>query len=136
MVKSGATTGVCAIVETDDEFNIWSPLAVVRCMNDIEPNFVLNYMRSLNFQEAIALNWNFGTQQNIGMGVIENLMIPMPPHQEQIEISKRLGEFLKESNDLISEASSGITLLKERRSALISAAVTGQIDVRNYQPRS
>ncbi len=136
MVKSGATTGVCAIVETDDEFNIWSPLAVVRCMDDIEPNFVLNYMRSLNFQEAIALNWNFGTQQNIGMGVIEKLMIPVPPHREQIQISKRLSEFLKESNDLISEASNGITLLKERRSALITAAVTGQIDVRNYQPRS
>lgn len=132
MVKSGATTGVCAIVETDDEFNIWSPLAVVRCMEGIEPYFVLNYMRSPNFQEAIALNWNFGTQQNIGMGVIENLMLPVPPLHEQIEISKRLGEFIEESNALIFEATKGITLLKERRSALISAAVCGQIDVRNF----
>ena len=31
MVKSGATTGVTAIVETDIEFNIWSPLAAIRC---------------------------------------------------------------------------------------------------------
>src|SRR5574344_2713839 len=30
MIKSGATTGVCAIVETDIKFNIWSPLAVFR----------------------------------------------------------------------------------------------------------
>ena len=132
MVKSGATTGICAIVETDDEFNIWSPLAVIRCMEEIEPYFVLNYMRSLNFQEAIALNWNFGTQQNIGMGVIENLMLPVPPHCDQIEISKMLSDFLNESNALISEASIGIALLKERRSALISAAVCGQIDVRNF----
>ena len=130
LVKSGATTGVCAIVETDDEFNIWSPLAVVRCMDEIEPQFVLNYMRSLNFQEAIALNWNFGTQQNIGMGVIENLMLPVPPHHEQIEILKMLRGFLNESNALISEASKGIALLTERRSALISAAVCGHIDVR------
>jgi len=32
------------------------------------------------------------------------------------------------------EALEGIALLKERRSALISAAVTGKIDVRNWQP--
>ena len=31
MVKSGATTGVTAIVDTDVEFNIWSPLAAIRC---------------------------------------------------------------------------------------------------------
>ena len=31
MVKSGATTGVAAIVDTDLDFNIWSPLAVIRC---------------------------------------------------------------------------------------------------------
>ena len=133
MVKSGATTGVCAIVESDVEFNIWSPLAALRCEEEVEPYFVLNYMRSINFQEAIALNWNFGTQQNIGMGVIENLMIPMPPHQEQIEISQQLATALSDSNELINEASKGISLLKERRSALISAAVCGQIDVRSFQ---
>jgi len=32
------------------------------------------------------------------------------------------------------KALEGIALLKERRSALISAAVTGKIDVRNWQP--
>ena len=37
-------------------------------------------------------------------------------------------------DNLTSEAELVIDLLKERRSALISAAVTGQIDVRNYQP--
>src|ERR1035441_4694905 len=30
MVKSGATTGITAIVDTDAEFNIWSPLAAIR----------------------------------------------------------------------------------------------------------
>jgi len=35
---------------------------------------------------------------------------------------------------LLSEAENGIALLNERRSALISAAVTGKIDVRGWQP--
>ena len=35
---------------------------------------------------------------------------------------------------LVTEAESAITLLRERRAALISAAVTGQVDVRNASP--
>jgi type I restriction enzyme S subunit len=133
MIKSGATTGVTAIVETDQEFNIWSPLAVIRCNAESNPYYVLNFMRSLNFQEAVALNWNFGTQQNIGMRVIENLFCPVPSQQEQKAIAEYLTSFTKQFNTLIFEANNAIELLKERRSALISAAVTGQIDVRNFQ---
>ena len=79
MVKSGATTGVSAIVEETTDFNIWSPLAVIRCGEDAHPHYVLNFMRSRNFQEAVTLNWSYGTQQNIGMGVIENLSVSIPP---------------------------------------------------------
>lgn len=132
MVKSGATTGVCAIVETDMEFNIWSPLAAIRCNEVMEPYFVLNFMRSINFQEAVTLNWSFGTQQNIGMGVIENLQLPTPPKHEQHQIANHLDKINKETDSLLDEVVRAIALLKERRSALITAAVTGQIDVRNF----
>ena len=37
-------------------------------------------------------------------------------------------------NTLIKEAESAVLLMKERRSSLISAAVTGKIDIRNWQP--
>ena len=130
MVKSGATTGVTAIVETDIEFNIWSPLAVIRCGKRALPRFVLNFMRSKNFQEAVTLNWSFGTQQNIGMGVIENLSVTVPPVKEQQQIADFLGYESDKFDVLTAEAEKGIALLKERRSALISAAVTGKIDVR------
>lgn len=133
MIKSGATTGITAIVETDKEFNIWSPLAVIRCNSEANPYYVLNFMRSLNFQEAVALNWNFGTQQNIGMGVIENLHCLVPSLDEQKTIADYVTSFTKQFNTLIAEANTAIELLMERRLALISAAVTGQIDVRNYQ---
>lgn len=130
MVKSGATTGVTAMVETDMDFNIWSPLAVIRTAPFMSPHYVLQFMRSLNFQEAVTLNWSFGTQQNIGMGVIENLAIAVPPLAEQQAIAGRLMKLLDQFQPLISEATEAIRLLQERRAALISAAVTGQIDVR------
>ncbi|MCK5532925.1 MAG: restriction endonuclease subunit S [Halopseudomonas aestusnigri] len=132
MVKSGATTGVTAIVETDDEFNIWSPLAVVRCKPEHSPYFVLFAMRSRNFQESVVVNWSFGTQQNIGMNVIENLPIACPPADEQKEIAAFIAQESEKWDSLISEGVSAVHLLQERRSALISAAVTGKIDVRNW----
>jgi type I restriction enzyme S subunit len=136
MVKSGATTGTSAIVETDIEFNIWSPLAVIRCGPEALPRFVLHFIRSRNFLEAVALGWSFGTQQNIGMGVIENLGIVVPPLEEQRQIISLLECAAGEADLLIVEAERSIVLLQERRSALISAAVTGQIDVRGLVPEA
>lgn len=131
MVKSGATTGITAIVEDRTDFNIWSPLAAIRCNEGSVPHFVLNFMRSKHFQEAVTLNWSFGTQQNIGMGVIENLACTVPPLAEQHEIAQTLKSESAKFDTLITEAQRTIDLLQERRTALISAAVTGQIDVRN-----
>tara|TARA_R110000868_G_scaffold258137_14_gene515464 strand:- start:7615 stop:9018 length:1404 start_codon:yes stop_codon:yes gene_type:complete len=134
MVKSGATTGVVAIVEEDSIFNIWSPLAVIRCSPNSHPNFVLNFLRSRNFQEAVQLFWSFGTQQNIGMGVIENLYITRPPLDEAILIAEELTQRIQSFEEITSRAYRQIDLLNERRIALISAAVTGKIDVRDWKP--
>jgi type I restriction enzyme, S subunit len=133
MVKSGATTGVTAIVETDDVFNIWSPLAAIRCNELNHPYFVLNFMRSRNFADAIAISWSFGTQQNIGMKVIENLPITRPPLSEAIEIANSLQDKSVKFDKIILQAQAQIELMQERRTALISAAVTGKIDVRDWQ---
>lgn len=132
MVKSGATTGITAIVETYDDFNIWSPLAVIRCNDYSNPYFVINFMRSKPFQTAIELNWSYGTQQNIGMGVIGNLHIARPPVSEAIEIATYLRAKCSKFDELIDIAMMQISIMQERRTALISAAVTGKIDVRDW----
>jgi type I restriction enzyme S subunit len=58
------------------------------------------------------------------------LPILVPPRKEQQEIVDYLTGLIDGSDNLIDEAGKGIALLQERRSALISAAVTGKIDVR------
>jgi type I restriction enzyme S subunit len=124
MVKSGATTGVTAIVDTDIDFNIWSPLAAIRCNDETCPRFVLNYLRSRSFLDAVTLGWNFGTQQNIGMGVIENLYLAVPPLAEQEAIAAFLGQETGKIDALVEEQRRLIELLKEKRQAVISHAVT------------
>jgi type I restriction enzyme S subunit len=61
---------------------------------------------------------------------IEPEMFPVPPLTEQAEIIDFLGQECSKLDLLQSESKRAIALLKERRSALITAAVTGRIDVR------
>lgn len=60
--------------------------------------------------------------------------MPFPPSCEQGKIVKFIEEMETKFDALSSEASEQVRLLSERRSALISAAVTGKIDVRSWQP--
>ena len=125
MVKSGATTGNVARVETEEEFNIWSPLAVLRPNKDVTTtNFLFYAMKSKPFFYSVELSWSFGTQQNIGMGVISNIRIVLPPLPEQQKIAEFLDQETSKIDKLITKKERLIELLKEKRTALISHAVT------------
>jgi type I restriction enzyme S subunit len=61
---------------------------------------------------------------------IYNFVIPVPPVAEQKAITEFVAIETAKFDSLTAEAQRAIDLLQERRIALISAAVTGQIDVR------
>lgn len=133
MVKSGATTGAVARVETHEEFNIWSPLAVLRPHTDKSITDYLFYvLKSKPFLYSVEVSWSYGTQQNIGMGVISNIRMALPPLEEQHEICKHIKPFLQEIEDQREKIDSVVERLQEYRSALITNAVTGKIDVRGF----
>ncbi|MEC8567943.1 MAG: restriction endonuclease subunit S, partial [Pseudomonadota bacterium] len=64
----------------------------------------------------------------------KQIFLVVPTKVEQTAIVEFLDQQTAKIDELISHAHQGIDLLKERRSALISAAVTGKIDVRSWQP--
>jgi type I restriction enzyme, S subunit len=70
-------------------------------------------------------------QEQFNISHAVDFWIPTPPVAEQRSLAAKLRELSDCLSALATEAESAITLLQERRSALISAAVTGQIDVRN-----
>ena len=92
--------------------------------------FVLYLMSQVSF-ELIA---NPGTVPSLNEGQIANVAVALPCSSEQAEIAKYLNERTRRLSSLESEAVAAIALLQERRSALISAAVTGKIDVRGLVP--
>jgi type I restriction enzyme S subunit len=64
---------------------------------------------------------------------LKEVMIALPPEVEQKHICSFIDATINRIDTLTVEAQKAITLLQERRSALISASVTGQIDVREHQ---
>lgn len=127
MVKSGSTTGKIAIVDFDDEFSIWSPLALIR-PNDTVNNEYLFYSLSSNyFQKQVQLNWSFGTQPNIGMGKIEQLIFLYPKSlEEQKQIVSHIKTETATIDTAISKSEREIELIKEYKEAMICEAVMGK----------
>lgn len=74
------------------------------------------------------------TFKRVNVEDIRGLVVPMPPEKEQQLIADYLNSETGQFDSLLAECQGTIGLLQERRSALISAAVTGKIDVRGWQP--
>lgn len=131
MIKSGATTGRVAIVTTlEPKFTIWSPLAVFRCNTNVMLSKYLYYqLQSSWFQKQIELSWTYGTQQNIGMRVLEQLKVTFPPLSEQKEIALFINDKLKSVDRIIENKSKEISDLELYKKSLIYEYVTGKKEV-------
>ncbi len=134
MIKSGATTGRVAIVDTDRVFTIWSPLAVFRCNKSIMlPKFLFYALQALPYQQEVQDGWSYGTQQNIGMRVIEQLKIAYPDTEEQTVIVQYLDDICAKIEGAIKKLEEKITNLQDLKVRLVADAVTGKIDVRGIE---
>ncbi|WP_447612975.1 restriction endonuclease subunit S [Comamonas sp. C24C] len=89
-------------------------------------------LRIFNAMKPHLDSYTFGaTIKTIGMADVKKLVTTVPPLEEQIAITKFIESELVKLASLTENAQRAVALLKERRSALITAAVTGQIDVRH-----
>ena len=89
------------------------------------------FMRS---QIEQALSGGNGLANNLPQSSLLAFWLAIPPEHEQGAIAELINEQTGRIDELIAEGELAVELLQERRSALISAAVTGKIDVRGWQP--
>lgn len=125
MIKSGATTGKVAVVDTDIRFTIWSPLAVFRANPDkIQYKYLYYALQSHPYQKQIEDKWSFGTQQNIGMRVLEQIKLTVPPLSEQQKIADYLDEKCGAIDEVIAKTEQSIEEYKKLKQSVITEAVT------------
>ena len=133
LTNSGATLGVPKI------------LGITGCANDgilafldlnanANKKYLYFVLGSLTSELRERMKQGSG-QPNLNTGIVSALQVPLPPVVEQLAIVAELERMQDEFGALMAQAETSVTLLQERRSALVSAAVTGKIDVRNYIPK-
>lgn len=93
-------------------------------------NDFLYYVFNSTMFDANSALYMTSTVNQLTISMIANMEVPLPPEEEQRAIVSRLGKGLSSLDALLFKTQHSIDLLKERRSAFITAAVTGQIDLR------
>ena len=100
----------------------------------MESHFLFYYMIFDAFIKIVDSS-TYGTKMpRASSEFIGEMPILIPPKEEQIKIVNFILVELNKFDILISKAEKMIQMSKERRTALISSAVTGKIDVRHWQP--
>ncbi|MCP5310514.1 restriction endonuclease subunit S [Cognatazoarcus halotolerans] len=132
LISVMGTIGRAALVPADAEPGIINPRLVLYRVKEalIAPKYLQVFINNPTSQKYFSLAAQGTTMEGLNMVSIGELGIPLPPLDEQQEILEFIVEETSHLDALNSEATRAIELLKERRTALISAAVTGQIDVR------
>lgn len=126
VLSRDATVGRSGVMSeamaTSQHFAAWV------CDEQLLPRY-LRLLLDAPMQNFFKSFGNGSTLRTIGMRDIKSFRIPLPPLCEQLDIVERADEMTRASNELTSAAEALIRLALERRAALITAAVTGQIDV-------
>lgn len=121
-----ASAGYSAIMGTDmavsQDFATWT------CGPELRPRFLLLCLRAMrrDLLERLATG---STHKTIYMPDIESIRVPVPPIEEQDQIVDEVWERLGRIDALTAALTRQIELLRERRAALITAAVSGELAV-------
>ncbi len=129
-----ATVGEAALVsEEHPEFAMGQDVCLIRSEVEIHPKFLMYHFRSGHMRNQLDCAMVGATFKRVNVEDITNFWITLPSKAEQKQITDYLDSRLCMFDKLMSDAKRIIVLLQERRTALISAAVTGKIDVRNWE---
>ncbi|MGE1158516.1 restriction endonuclease subunit S [Pantoea agglomerans] len=107
---------------------------ILRKVKDINPKFY-HYLFRLELTQREFKRWSRGIMEmrlRLYFEELGRIIMPVPPRQEQDVIVEEIEKIEHQYSQLENIASHQIDLLQERRTALISAAVTGKIDVRDW----
>ena len=100
----------------------------------IDSGFSKYYFRNKLIRAFFIKEMNLVTRASLSQDLLKKLPVVLPSIEEQKEIAEFLDKKSSIFKRLTENAELAIQLMKERRTALISAAVTGKIDVRNFTP--
>lgn len=129
VVRTGRA-GVAVVVPPELDGANCIDLLIVRRSEHLNPEFYYYVMNSQVVSLQVSLDSVGAIQEHYNTSTLGNLLIPCIPYNEQRAIAAYLNRETMKIDSLVSRVREAMGQLKELRTALISAAVTGRIDVR------
>lgn len=129
-IRNVSVGQVAAIAPGTPAFAVGQETVLLRRKANADPIYLRYALTASEARHAIEGAMIGSTFRRINVSAIRALPVPLPPLDEQRRIAAYLDEQTSKIDTLIAETERFIELSKERRAALITAAVTGQIDVR------
>jgi type I restriction enzyme S subunit len=102
--------------------------------NAINSEFLMFVLSSPLLRGDLRLYSVGSTMENANTSIIGNIRIPLPPADEQQAICRWISDECQPLDDAIARTKEEIKLIREYRDRLIADVVTGQVDVRGWQP--
>ena len=134
LLTKGGTTGIARAVDLDFPFQVWVHVAVLKTITSkVNPFFLAYCLNGKACYEQSQLLTRGATNNDLGLSRIANIVLAIPNIVEQNQLVDWLNRKCAKFDKLLGLAEHNVNLLQERRTALISAAVTGKIDVRNWK---
>lgn len=128
---TGASLGrTCLFDGLDEPANVNQHVCIIRLASFDRLKFVAMALKSSRTKAQIDSSQNGAAREGLNFAQIARLTIALPPTDEATSIVAEIHEQTEALDRLANDAKTAIDLLQERRAALISAAVTGKIDVR------
>ena len=131
--REGERWGHAALVPKSNLFALGQRMMQFRTNDRIDPLFLMFQLNSVSIYRQGDVDTVGATSPHVNVSTIKNYQLMLPPLEEQNLIAKYLKTISETLDSLMQESIDTEKLLAERRTALISAAVTGKIDVRNWQ---
>lgn len=131
-ITGGSIGRTCLVPEYINEANVNQHVCILR-FKKILSEYMSFVLKSSATKEQIDVLQVGGNREGLNFEQIANLKFCLPPITELNEINSFIKNYLVKFEWLNLKANNAIELLKERKTALISAAVTGKIDVRDWQ---
>lgn len=133
LFSKDGTIGQTAVTPEGISFVVASSLIIIRPNRDVvRPSYLNFLLQSCAVKEQVESFVKGAALRRLSIQNLLKVFGAFPDVYEQDAISRYLGAVLANYSELESKAREAISLMQERRTALISAAVTGKIDLRGW----
>jgi len=127
LAKNG-TTGVAAIVDREEVFDIYVSLALIRIVeNTVDPTYVLRAIGSSYIQDYFNGSLKGIGVPNLHLEHIRKALIPIPPHTEQFRIVSRADMLLPLVEQIAADEAELRSLVSASKSKILDLAIRGQL---------